>query len=287
MNAAFRSAGFSPLQRWTGTPRCRLIYAHPHSIMKIRTLIVDDEPLARERLRKLLEGENDIDIAGECGDGRAALAAIKKESPDLIFLDIQMPELDGFEVLARMKCERTPAIIFVTAYDKFALQAFEVHALDYLLKPFDRERFHLALNRARAHLEQKRPNDAEQRLAALVADLKEGTKAPERLAVKSQGRVLLLKLDEIDWIEAADNYVNVHVRNESHLMRETMTSLAARLGPKNFIRISRSALVNVDQIKELQPLFHGDYAVILQNGTRLTLSRTYREKAQQLLGKLS
>ena len=255
--------------------------------MKIRTLIVDDEPLARERLRKLLEAEKDIEIVGECDDGRAALAAIKKQPPDLIFLDIQMPELDGFEVLARMKCERTPAIIFATAYDKFALQAFEVHALDYLLKPFDRERFQTALNRARAHLERKRPDELEQRLASLLMDLKEGARGPERLAVKSQGRVLLLKLDEIDWIEAADNYVNLHVRNESHSIRETMTSFAARLDSKKFIRISRSALVNVERIKELQPLFHGDYVVILHDGTRLTLSRTHREKVQQLLGKLS
>jgi two-component system LytT family response regulator len=253
--------------------------------MKIRTLIVDDEPLARDRLRKLLETEQDIEIAGECGDGRAALAAIKKHSPDLIFLDIQMPEFDGFEVLAKMKCEPTPAIIFVTAYDKFALQAFEVHALDYLLKPFDRERFHTALNRARAHLERSRADDLEQRLASLLTDLKEGAKTPDRLAVKSHGRILLLKLDEIDWIEAADNYVNLHVRNESHLMRETMTSLETRLDPRKFIRISRSAMVNVERIKEMQPLFHGDYVVILQNGTRLTLSRNHRAKLDQLLGK--
>src|SRR5262245_17250688 len=253
--------------------------------MKIRTLIVDDEPLARDRLRKLLEAEQDIEIAGECGDGRAALAAIKKHAPDLILLEIQMPELDGFEVLARMKCERTPSIMFVTAYDKFALQAFEVHALDYLLKPFDRERFHTALSRARAHLERSRPDDLAQRLASLLTDLKEGAKTPDRLAVKSQGRILLLKLDEIDWIEAADNYVNLHVRNESHLMRETMTSLEGRLDPKRFIRISRSAMVNVERIKEMQPLFHGDYVVILQNGTRLTLSRNHRAKLDQLLGK--
>jgi two-component system LytT family response regulator len=165
------------------------------------------------------------------------------------------------------------------------LQAFEVHALDYLLKPFDRERFHTALNRARAHLERSRPDDLDQRLASLLTDLKEGAKTPDRLAVKSQGRILLLKLDDIDWIEAADNYVNLHVRNESHLMRETMTSLETRLDPKKFIRISRSAMVNVERIKEMQPLFHGDYVVILQNGTRLTLSRNHRAKLDQLLGK--
>jgi two-component system LytT family response regulator len=253
--------------------------------MKIRTLITDDEALARDRLRKLLEEETDVEIVGECADGRQALDFIQRESPDLVFLDVQMPELDGFGVLAALPAERLPAVVFVTAHDKFALRAFEVHAVDYLLKPFDRERFQTALRRARHHVQHRQSGELTQRLTALLAEIKPGVKHLERLAVKSGGRVLFLKTDEIDWIEAADNYVSLHVGNETHLHRETMSSLEELLPPAKFLRISRSTIVNVDRIKELQPLFHGEYAVLLRNGTRLTLSRSYRDKLNQLLGK--
>jgi len=245
--------------------------------MKIRTLIVDDEPLARERIRTLLEKEPDIEILGECDNGLLAVEQIRKDSPDLVFLDVQMPELDGFGVLEQIRGERMPAIIFVTAHDKFALQAFEVHAVDYLLKPFDRERFEKALRRATENIERRQGDDLSQRLSALLADVKPEGRV-DRLAIKTSGRVILLRVEEIDWIEAADNYVNLHVGNESHLHRETMTAMEDRLRSGNFLRISRSTIVNVDRIKELQPLFHGDYCVILRNGTRLTLSRGYREK---------
>ena len=254
--------------------------------MKIQTLIVDDEPLARERLRQLLAAEPDCVIAGECANGREAVAAIQQRAPDLVFLDVQMPELDGFGVLAELKGGTMPQVVFVTAYDKFALKAFEVHAVDYLLKPFDRARFRQAWQRAVAVLEKRDTAGLSQRLSALLADLRPEPKRADRLAVKTSGRVLFLKLEDVDWIEAADNYVNLHVGADAHLLRETMTALEGRLPAEQFMRISRSTMVNVERIKELQPLFHGEYVVILRNGVKLTLSRSYRDKMQQLLGSL-
>jgi two-component system, LytTR family, response regulator len=259
--------------------------------MKIRTMIVDDEPLARERLRKLLSQEPDIEIVAECADGHEAIKAIRKDAPALVFLDVQMPEVDGFGVISALGGGPVPIIIFVTAYDKFALRAFEVHALDYLLKPFDRERFGKALDRARVQIQKRQTDHLDARLTSLLEELKGGgeEEAPpkylDRLAVKSEGRVILLKTDDIDWIEAADNYVSLHIGGESHLHRETMASLESKLPPDKFIRISRSSIVNIDRIRELQPLFHGDHVVILRSGTKLTLSRTYRDKLNQLLGK--
>ena len=255
------------------------------SAMKIRTLIVDDEPLARERLRGLLEAEPDVEIVGECADGQQAVAAIEKESPHLLFLDIQMPELDGFGVLDAVGASRMPAVIFVTAFNQHAIRAFEVHALDYLLKPFDRDRFQTALNRARTHLQRAQTGEFSERLNALLSDMRPETKTTDRLVIKTSGRVIFLKSAEIDWIEAADNYLNLHVGAESHMLRETMNSIETRLDTSQFLRVNRSTIVNVERIKELQPMFHGDYAVILRNGTRLTLSRGYRDKLQHLLGK--
>jgi two-component system LytT family response regulator len=250
--------------------------------MKIRTLIADDEPLARERLRTWLQAEPDIELAAECGDGRQAVEAIRREKPDLLFLDVQMPELDGFGVLEELGEAAPPAIIFVTAYDQFAVKAFEVHAVDYLLKPFDRDRFRAALHRAIEQLQRPGAASVQEQLAALRADLRPPEKPPARLAVKTEGRLLLIRPAEIDWIEAADNYVILHVGTQSHLLRETMTSILGRLDPAKFLRISRSTIVNVDQIKELQPLFHGDHVVLLRNGAKLTLSRNYRDKLKEL-----
>jgi len=254
--------------------------------VKVKTLIVDDEPLARERLRNLLSSEPEIELIGECGDGKEALAAIRTQSPDLLFLDVQMPELDGFGVIAALQGERMPAVVFVTAHDKFALKAFEVHAVDYLLKPFDRERFQKALGRALNQIKREQTEGLSQRLSNLLADLRPEPKSPDRLPIKADGRVLFLKIDQLDWIEAADNYVHLHAGKESHMIRETMSAIEARLPPTKFLRISRSVIVNVEHVKELQPMFHGEYTVILHNGTRLTLSRSYREKLHQLLGKL-
>jgi two-component system LytT family response regulator len=251
--------------------------------MNIRVLIADDEPLARERLVDLVAAESDLQLVGQCANGNEALAAIRVQQPHLVFLDVQMPERDGFEVLAELAPEKMPAIIFVTAYDQFAIKAFDVHAVDYLLKPFDSERFQKALRRAREQIQNLQAGNINTQLNALLATLKPAPQAADRIAVKSSGAVVFVKMDELDWVEAADNYVQLHVGASSHLHRETLTALAETL-PSNFLRISRSSIVNVDRIKELQPLTHGDYSVLLANGTRLTLSRGYRENVKHLLG---
>jgi two-component system LytT family response regulator len=256
-------------------------------VTKIRTLIVDDESLARERIKRYLGAEADIEIVGECANGKEAVESIDSLSPDLLFLDIQMPEMDGFGVLEAIGLQKVPAIIFVTAYDKYALKAFEVHALDYLLKPFNRERFRRSLARAREQLDHDRMGQLDQRLLSLLEDLKAEQKHLDRLVVRSVGRVFFLKTDEIDWIEAAGNYVRLHVGREGHLLRETMNRLEAKLNPDKFLRIHRSTLVNIDRIKELQPLFSGDYTVILRDGRQLTLSRSYRDKLLELFDKSS
>ena len=250
---------------------------------KIRTLIVDDEPLAREKIVDLLVDDGEIEIIGECGDGLAAVAAIEDHKPDLLFLDVQIPELDGFGVLEAI--EQTPVIIFVTAYDQYALRAFEVHALDYLLKPFDRERFDKALQRAKHQFERERAGAVNRELVALLADLKSRPKPLERLVIKAGGRVFFLRVDEIDWIEAAANYVKLHAGGEAHLLRETINGLAAKLDPDKFLRVHRSIIVNLEHVKEIQPWFHGDYVILMQDGAQLTSSRNYREQLRKLLSK--
>ncbi len=250
--------------------------------MKIRTLIVDDESLARDRLRQLLQPAAEIELIGECADGQEALTAIEQKKPDLVFLDIQMPELDGFDVLEAIQIRPWPVIVFVTAYDKFAVRAFEVHAVDYLLKPFDRERFQQALARAIEQVRHRAGAGQQERQAALLADVKPASRPAERLAVKSSGRVVLVKVAEMDWVQAAHNYVELHANTQTHLLRETLGALEQRLPPEKFVRISRSIIVNIERVKELQPLFWGEYAVVLQDGTRLTLSRRYRHKLPQL-----
>ena len=252
---------------------------------KIRALVVDDEPMARDRVLSLLQQEEDVEVVGECGDGTQAVAAIQHQSPDLVFLDVQMPGHNGFEVIQAVGAERMPTVIFVTAYDEYALKAFEVHALDYLLKPFGRDRFQRTLQHARASLERRRAGDLGRRLLALVNDIKTEPGPPrlDRLVVKSGGRVFFLRTDEIDWIEAAGNYVRLHLGEESHLFRETMNRMESRLDGRRFVRIHRSRIVNTERVKELQPWFNGEHVVVLQNGTRLTLSRGYREKLQEQL----
>jgi two-component system, LytTR family, response regulator len=252
---------------------------------KIRTLVVDDEPLARERLVSLLAGEPDIETIGQCRDGEEAVRAIMEHSPDLVFLDVQMPALNGFEVIEAVGSERMPLVIFVTAYDQHALKAFQVRALDYVLKPFDRERFQEALQRARAHIQRDETGDLGRRLLALVKDLRRDQPKTDRLVVKSAGRLFFLRTDEIDWIEAAGNYVRLHVGNTSHLLRETMNAIEGRLDPEKFFRIHRSRIVNMERIQEMQPWLNGEYAVVLRTGTRLTLSRGYREKLQERLAR--
>ena len=252
---------------------------------KIRTVVVDDEPMARERIVGLLSQEKDIEVVGEYADGTQAVSAIQQQHPDLVFLDVQMPACDGFGVIQQIGPEQVPAVVFVTAYDEYALKAFEVHALDYLLKPFGRDRFQQTLQHARAILERRRAGDLGRRLLALVNDIKTepGPTRLDRLVVKSGGRVFFLRTDQIDWIEAAGNYVRLHLGEESHLFRETMNRMEARLDGRRFVRIHRSRIVNTERVKELQPWFNGEHVVILQNGARLTLSRGYREKLQEQL----
>jgi two-component system LytT family response regulator len=252
----------------------------------IRVLLVDDEPLAREMLREMLENEPDAIIVGESINGLEAVEAIRQHQPDLLFLDVQMPELGGFEMLESLGKERIPYVIFVTAYDQYAVRAFEVHALDYLLKPFDRERFEVSWQRAKAQIVRDRNGGADQQIIALLEELKAGPKYIERLVIKAAGRIYFLETSEIDWIGAEGNYVSVHSGKKSHLLRETISSLESQLDPKKFVRIHRSSIVRIDRIQELQPWFHGEFRIILQDGTQLTLSRNYRDNLQEALGKL-
>lgn len=249
---------------------------------KIRTVIVDDEPLARRGIRAQLKEEEDIEIVAECRNGLEAVAAIEKQAPDLVFLDVQMPELDGFGVLQAVGADHMPAVIFVTAYDQYALRAFDVHALDYLLKPVDAERFAGALQRARKQIEHHGVQDLNQRLQSFLDDVQSKQRFTERLVIKSGSRIFLLNVEEINWIEAADNYVRLHAGRDSHLLRETMNSLENRLNPDNFLRIHRSRIINIRQIKELRPLFRGEYDIMLRDGTRLESGRGYRDKLQKL-----
>ena len=252
---------------------------------KIRTLVVDDEAMARERVLSLLLQQPDIEVVGECADGAQAVAAIERLEPELVFLDVQIPVMDGFGVIRAVTPQRMPMVVFTTAYDEYALRAFEVHALDYLLKPFDGPRFLRTLERARERLERQRAGDLGKRLLAMVQDLKpERSQNADRLVVKSGGRIYFIRIDEIDWIDAAGNYVRLHVKGESHLFRETMSAMEQRLDSSRFVRIHRSHIVNSDRIKELLP-GNGEHVVVLRSGVRLTLSRGYREKLQEKLGR--
>jgi two-component system LytT family response regulator len=259
----------------------------------IRTLIVDDEPLAREGVRVLLQQDPDVEVVGECANGREAVQAIEDLAPDLLFLDVQMPEVDGFAVLAQVEVARMPVVVFVTAYDQHALRAFDVHALDYLLKPFKDDRFKAALARAKTQVRQQKVSAISQRLVALLDHT--GRSAPAatappseayltRLVVKSGGRVFFINVEEIDWIEAADYYVRLHVGGKTHLLRETMSHLERRLDPQHFLRIHRSTMVRLDRIATLEPYYHGDYAVLLRDGTELKMSRRHRRKVEAALG---
>jgi two-component system LytT family response regulator len=229
----------------------------------IRTLIVDDEPLAREKVARHLAVHADIEIVGECGDGDSAVRQIQELEPDLVFLDIHLPEFDAFEVLRRAGVRKTPAVIFITAYDEHALKAFEVQALDYLVKPFDDERFRLALDRGRDQVAQQRGR---------------GDAMADRLLVHRAGAIRIIKLGDIDWIESAGNYVRLHVGPEAYLHRQTMQHMEETLNSARFVRIHRRSIVNVDRIRELRPLFKGSYTVVLEDGTELTLSPAYRTR---------
>jgi two-component system LytT family response regulator len=252
----------------------------------IRTLIVDDEPLARERLRGLLAEEPEVEIVAECGDGCQAVLAIEELKPDLVFLDVQVPNLDGFHILERVGPDRIPAVVFVTAYDQYALRAFDVRAVDYILKPFGRERFQKALEKARAQITREKSSDLSGQLVALLEKMRPPqVRFLKRVMIKESGRLFLLSTADIDWVEASGNYVRLHVGATSHLLRETMNRLEGRLDPERFLRIHRCTIVNIERIKELQPWFHGDHIVILRDDRQLTMSASYREKLDELRGR--
>lgn len=248
----------------------------------LRTLIVDDEPLARDRLRGMLRQESAVEIIGECGDGPAAIAAIRREHPDLVFLDVQMPGCDGLQVVAGLEPKERPAVVFVTAHDSFAVDAFAVEAVDYLLKPYDLERLRGALRRAVEHIRSRRVGEHLESLLAGTAPV--GDRRPERITVRADGRIVFIRPEEIVWVEAADNYVVLHLAAGERLMvRETLSALEERLGPASFARVNRSAIVNLHQIRELQPTLHGDYTVLLQDGTKVPLSRSLRGSIDRLM----
>jgi two-component system LytT family response regulator len=258
---------------------------NPHESTAIRTVIADDEPSARRGVELLLNRDPEIRIVGEAASGEDAVKLLRRERPDLAFLDVQMPAGDGFDVLKAVEKEAMPVVVFVTAYDEYALRAFDVNAVDYLLKPYDDARFAETLNRAKATVRQRRAAPADERVARLIEYLQRG--APpglsDRILVKSSGEVFFLKPEEIDWVEAEGDYMKFHVAGRSHLMRETMARLSGRLDPRRFVRIHRSTIVNIDRVHKLSPSIAGDYTVHLRDGTRLRLSRGFHNGLAELL----
>ena len=253
-------------------------------------VIVDDEPLARSRLRGLLKRDDEIEIVAECIDGYEATSVIQAQKPDLVFLDIQMPEKDGFRVIEEIGIEQMPIIIFVTAYDQHALRAFQVHALDYLLKPFDEKRFAETLQRAKNHIRNARSrvaDDLHQRLLSMMEQWRRRALYLERIMIKAGGRLSFLRTAELDWMKAEGNYVRLHVGSASYLLRETVNNLEAQLDPEKFLRIHRSTIVNIERVKEIQQMFHGEYRVVLVDGTQLKLGRNYRGKLPRFAEKVS
>jgi two-component system, LytTR family, response regulator len=246
----------------------------------MRVLIVDDEPIARRGLRRLLESESDVEIAGEAASGAAAIEAIEHVKPDLVFLDIQMPGIDGLEVVATIGPAKMPPVVFVTAFDRYAIEAFDLNAADYVLKPVDPERFHRALARARKVVQGDR-SDLEQRLSRLLASAR--PERTDRLVVRSTGRIQFVAVDDIDWVHAEDNYVRIYAKGETFLMRETVSHLEERLDPARFLRIRRSTIVRIDRIREIRPLLNGTFEVFLADGTRVVSSRRFRDKVETLI----
>jgi two-component system LytT family response regulator len=253
--------------------------------MNLRVLIAEDEPLGRDRLRRFLESEEGTEIVAEVVTGTEAVLAIRREAPDVVFLDVKMPELDGFGVLASLDAAQLPAIIFVTAHDEFAVRAFEAHAVDYLLKPFDRERFQTALERARQRLRREGNGRGDSSLAQVMTILGAAPARLERITIRSHGRIAIVQTAEIDWMTAAGNYVELHVGKAAHLVRMTIRDLTAQLPQHMFVQISRSQVVNVERIKEVRPRSHGDYLVLLRDGTRLAGTRNYRDNLARIVGK--
>lgn len=252
--------------------------------MKLRTLIVDDELLSRKKIRAFLQEYAEFQIVGECADGEQAVAAINAVRPDLVFLDVQIPGRDGFEVLDSLAEKTPPEVIFVTAFDKYAVRAFDVRALDYLLKPFNKSRFAEALKRFHERRMRVNGADRKQELKAALQEIQRQSRDSERILVKSGSRIIFVRKGSIEWVEAQGDYVKLHIGKESHMLRETMTAAAEQLDPNRFVRIHRSRIVNLDYVREIRPLWGGDYSVLMRDGTELTMSRTYRAILQAALG---
>ena len=249
----------------------------------VRALIAEDEPLQRKLLRTMLADEPAVQVVAEAADGAAAVRAIREHRPELIFLDVQMPELDAFEIVSQVGLERMPVTIFVTAFDQYALRALEVHALDYLLKPFDSERLSHAVQRAVTQVRQATSGDAGERLTSILREISARHEAPTRLALRADGRVLFVDVAAIDFIEAAGKLVRVHAGAERHEIRDSLTSVAAQLDSSQFVRVHRSTIVNAGRVREIQPWFQGDYVLILRNGMRVTSGRAFRANVQALM----
>jgi two-component system, LytTR family, response regulator len=248
----------------------------------LRAIIVDDEPLARDGIRALLEEDPEVAIAGEC-TGSDAAALIARTRPDILFLDIQMPEVDGFALLEQIGADAVPAVVFVTAFDRYALKAFEVHALDYLLKPFDDRRFAEALKRAKERAQARRRGEVDARISELLAE--RATASKSRFLIPVREKTIVVNAADIDWIEAADYYVSLHVAGASHLLRRTMDEIEKQLDPRQFFRVHRSAIVNIDRVREIHPLFRGDCALVLSGGQRVKLSRSRRAEFEALFAR--
>lgn len=255
----------------------------PGGRMTMRVVLADDEPLVRERLRSLISTRPDCALVAECVDGSEAVIAIEKSRPDVALLDVQMPELDGFEVLEALPETARPAVVFVTAYDEYAVRAFEVNAIDYLLKPIEPGRFNAAFDRVAQRLGPAAPTPSEPGLAALLADLRARRGLADRFVVRDGHRVTFVAIDDVDWIDAAGNYVRLHAGGRTHLVRETMHAVEGRLSPERFVRVHRSIIVRLDRIVEMEPYFHGEYVLTLKDGTKITSSRSYSVRLRTLL----
>lgn len=251
--------------------------------MTLRCIIVDDEPPARQLLRLMLRDQANVELVAECATGPQAVLGIREHRPDLVFLDIQMPQQDGFQVLQELSPGEFPAVIFVTAYDRYAVKAFEMNAIDYLLKPFDEERLSTAIDRARDRLAQRDRAELDRQIAAALAVLRSGESDRRRLTIKEGDRTYLHRIDDIDWVEADAKYVKIHSGKRTYVMRETMKAMEDRLVGADFVRVSRSAIVNLDRIREIQPWFNGDYVLILRDGTEVTTTKGYRDELTKLI----
>jgi two-component system, LytTR family, response regulator len=263
------------------------LYADEPSGTTMRTIIADDEQLARKKLRILLESEPEVEVVAECQNGGEALAAIRTCRPDLLLLDIQMPDLDGFQVLSEISPSEMPIVVFTSAYDQYAIRAFEANALDYLLKPFDQGRLHQAIKRVQCELQKSNDREITHRILQMLSRVKSEKQPPAefdgRLVIKTKGRIVFLNVDEIDWVEAAANYVRLNAAGESYLFRETISRVSERLNPNHFIRIHRSMIVNTRRIKELIPVNSGEFIVVLKSGKELSCSRGYRANLQHMI----